>query len=83
MQPMRQALQHAIDREAMAKVLGFGYAQAHYYPYWTPGLLGYSEDLPFARWYRHARAARIADGPDEVHVGVVARDVLAGKVELL
>ncbi len=47
------------------------------------GALGYSEDLPFSTWYRHARAARIADGPDEVHVGVIARDVLAERVALL
>jgi acyl-CoA dehydrogenase len=47
------------------------------------GSLGYSEDLPFASWYRHARAARIADGPDEVHDIVVARDFLLGKLELL
>ena len=47
------------------------------------GAAGYSRDLPFADWYRHARAARIADGPDEVHTAVVARDVLAGKVSLL
>ncbi|HEY4116463.1 MAG TPA: acyl-CoA dehydrogenase family protein [Byssovorax sp.] len=47
------------------------------------GALGYSEDLPFSTWYRHARAARIADGPDEVHEVVVARDYLLGKLELL
>jgi acyl-CoA dehydrogenase len=47
------------------------------------GGLGYSEDLPFALWYRGARAARIADGPDEVHLGVVARDYLTGKLPLL
>jgi len=47
------------------------------------GGLGYSEDLPFAEWYRHARAARIADGPDEVHVVVVAREYLAGSLPLL
>lgn len=47
------------------------------------GGLGYSEDLPFALWYRWARAARIADGPDEVHQMVVAREVLAGRMELL
>jgi len=27
-------------------------------------------------WYRHERAARIYDGPDEVHKMVVARSVL-------
>ncbi|MDP3277711.1 MAG: acyl-CoA dehydrogenase family protein [Deltaproteobacteria bacterium] len=47
------------------------------------GGLGYSEDLPFSIWYRSARAARIADGPDEVHDMVVARDWLMGRVELL
>jgi len=47
------------------------------------GGLGFSEDVPFGRWYRNARAARIADGPDEVHVMVVARDFLLGRLELL
>lgn len=47
------------------------------------GGLGYSDDMPFANWYRHARAARIADGPDEVHEMVIARDYLAGRVDLL
>jgi len=47
------------------------------------GGLGYSEDVPFSLWYRSARAARIADGPDEVHLGVVARDYLTGKLPLL
>jgi acyl-CoA dehydrogenase len=44
------------------------------------GAKGYSDDLPFGRWYRFARAARIADGPDEVHVGVISRDVLDGRL---
>ncbi|MCO4773089.1 MAG: acyl-CoA dehydrogenase family protein [Deltaproteobacteria bacterium] len=47
------------------------------------GGLGFSEDVPFSTWYRSARAARIADGPDEVHVMVVARDFLLGRLELL
>jgi acyl-CoA dehydrogenase len=47
------------------------------------GARGYSDDLPFAQWYRGARAARIADGPDEVHDVVVARDFLLGRVDLL
>lgn len=47
------------------------------------GALGYSDDLPFARWYRFARAARIADGPDEVHRFVVSRAFLRGDLELL
>jgi acyl-CoA dehydrogenase len=47
------------------------------------GALGYSEDLPFSSWYRMARAARIADGPDEVHDMVVARDFLMGRLDVL
>ena len=47
------------------------------------GALGYSEDLPFSQWYRSARAARIADGPDEVHEVVIARDFLLGKLTTL
>jgi alkylation response protein AidB-like acyl-CoA dehydrogenase len=36
-----------------------------------------SEDHPLAMFYRHARLARIYDGPDEVHKMVVARRILA------
>ena len=42
------------------------------------GSLGYSADLPLEEMYRHARAARIYDGPDEVHRVSVARQILAG-----
>ena len=31
------------------------------------GALGMTDDTPLAFWYRHERAARIYDGPDEVH----------------
>jgi acyl-CoA dehydrogenase len=40
------------------------------------GSLGFSTDLPLERMYRAARAARIYDGPDEVHRVTVARQVL-------
>jgi len=40
------------------------------------GSLGFSSDLPLERMYRAARAARIYDGPDEVHRMTVARQVL-------
>jgi acyl-CoA dehydrogenase len=40
------------------------------------GSLGYSGDLPLESMYRHARAARIYDGPDEVHRQTVARRML-------
>jgi acyl-CoA dehydrogenase len=42
------------------------------------GGLGYSCDLPLEAMYRFARAARIYDGPDEVHRASVARQVLRG-----
>jgi acyl-CoA dehydrogenase len=40
------------------------------------GSLGYSCDLPLEVMYRAARAARIYDGPDEVHRQTVARRTL-------
>ncbi|TMB93856.1 MAG: acyl-CoA dehydrogenase, partial [Chloroflexi bacterium] len=40
------------------------------------GALGVSGDTPLEFMYRQARAARIYDGPDEVHRMVVARRVL-------
>jgi alkylation response protein AidB-like acyl-CoA dehydrogenase len=40
------------------------------------GGLGVTDDTPLAHWYRHERAARIYDGPDEVHKSVVARRIL-------
>lgn len=40
------------------------------------GALGYSKDIPLESFYRAARAARIYDGPDEVHRVSVARRIL-------
>ncbi len=40
------------------------------------GALGYSKDMPLEMFYRDARAARIYDGPDEVHRQVVAQRIL-------
>jgi acyl-CoA dehydrogenase len=42
------------------------------------GSLGYSSDMPLEEMYRHARAARMYDGPDEVHRVSVARQILSG-----
>jgi acyl-CoA dehydrogenase len=39
------------------------------------GSLGFSTDLPLERFYRDARAARIYDGPSEVHRMVIARNL--------
>jgi alkylation response protein AidB-like acyl-CoA dehydrogenase len=40
------------------------------------GALGVTIDTPLERMYRHARFARIYDGPDEVHIESVARRIL-------
>ena len=40
------------------------------------GSLGYSTDLPLESMYRAARAARLYDGPDEVHRDSAARLIL-------
>jgi acyl-CoA dehydrogenase len=40
------------------------------------GSLGYSADLPLERFYRDARAARIYDGPSEVHRMMIARNLV-------
>lgn len=37
---------------------------------------GYTTDFPIEQWYRDARAARIFDGPSEVHRMTIARRVL-------
>jgi acyl-CoA dehydrogenase len=42
----------------------------------TLGALGMTDETPIAFWYRHERAARIYDGPDEVHRRAVARRIL-------
>ena len=40
------------------------------------GALGLTDYSLLSHWYRHERAARIYDGPDEVHKAFVARTVL-------
>jgi acyl-CoA dehydrogenase len=42
------------------------------------GSLGFTGDLPLEQMYRDARAARIYDGPDEVHKATVAKRILRG-----
>lgn len=45
------------------------------------GALGYSGDLPLERFYRDARAARLYDGPSEVHRMAIARALLKAAEE--
>ncbi|MEO8055969.1 MAG: acyl-CoA dehydrogenase family protein [Acidobacteriota bacterium] len=40
------------------------------------GGLGMTDDTPLAFWYAHERAARIYDGPDEVHLSFIGRHTL-------
>ena len=45
------------------------------------GGTGYSRDMPLELFYRDARAARLADGPSEVHKMVLGRNLMSGKAE--
>ncbi len=40
------------------------------------GAEGLTDDTPLSRMYRHAREARLYDGPDEVHIQSVAKRIL-------
>jgi alkylation response protein AidB-like acyl-CoA dehydrogenase len=42
----------------------------------THGALGVTDDTLLSFWYRHERAARIYDGPDEVHKSSLAKAIL-------
>jgi acyl-CoA dehydrogenase len=45
------------------------------------GAAGVSDDFPLAAAYASARSLRLADGPDEVHLNLVARVELAPYVD--
>jgi acyl-CoA dehydrogenase len=45
------------------------------------GSTGYSRDLKLELAYRDARAARLADGPTEVHKMVIAKNLMSGKFD--
>jgi acyl-CoA dehydrogenase len=45
------------------------------------GAAGVTDDFPLAAAYTGARSLRLADGPDEVHLNLVARKELAGYTE--
>jgi acyl-CoA dehydrogenase len=40
------------------------------------GAAGLTDDTPLSRMYRHAREARLYDGPDEVHIQSASRRIL-------
>jgi acyl-CoA dehydrogenase len=71
----------AAAREEIAQIKFFGAQALHDVvdrALQAHGALGYSTDLPLEQMYRYARAARIYDGPDEVHRQSVARRILRG-----
>ena len=75
---VRQAALHAIDREGMAKALGFGVGVPHYYPDWAPGSLGYDESIPKnefnpAKVKELLKAAGYPDGIS-IELKVIARE---------
>ncbi|MCC6177224.1 MAG: hypothetical protein IT305_18115 [Chloroflexi bacterium] len=77
-QNIRLAALHAIDREAMAKALGFGAGAPHYYPDWAPGSLGWDDSLPKnefnpARVKELLAAAGHPNGVD-IELKVIARE---------
>jgi len=45
------------------------------------GSLGISEDVPISRFYTDARAARVYDGPSEVHRMVIARELFKAQLK--
>ena len=46
------------------------------------GAAGVCDDTPLAYLWAAARTLRIADGPDEVHLGTVAKLEMQGKARL-
>ncbi len=63
----REATRHVGDRVSLAHVYGMYVSlQAH-------GGAGVSQDFVLARLWTAARTLRIADGPDEVHLGTIAK----------
>jgi len=44
------------------------------------GGLGVSQDTPLASFYVYARAIRLADGPDEVHMYQLGRNIIKEKL---
>lgn len=75
---IRRAAAHGIDRDGMAKALGFGIGVPHYYPKFMSGALGYDDRLP-KNEYDPAKVTALlkeAGFPDGVSVElkVIARE---------
>ena len=75
---IRRAAAHGIDRDGMAKALGFGIGVPHFYPKFMSGALGYDSSLP-KNEYDPAKVAALlkqAGFPDGVSIElkVIARE---------
>ena len=75
---VRQAAFYGIDREAMAKAIGFGFGMPYYYGEWAKGTLGYDESIvkhPYnpAKVRELLKAAGYGDGIS-IELKVIARE---------
>jgi peptide/nickel transport system substrate-binding protein len=75
---LRQAAQYALDKDSMAKTMGFGLAKASPYGYWVPGVLGYDPSVIVYK-YDQAKAKQLlaeAGYPNgiDVPLNFIARD---------
>jgi len=83
---LRQAVHYAIDREAIAKVVGLGLGKPAKY-HFTPGTAGYDESVPYY-WYNPERARQLvkeAGYPNGVDVtlSIIARDIEQQQAEMM
>lgn len=83
---LRQAVQYAIDREAIAKVVGLGLGRPAKY-HFTPGTVGYDESVPYY-WYDPNRAKQLvkeAGYPNglDITLSIVARDIEQQQAEMM
>ena len=83
---LRQAVQHAIDREAIAKVVGLGLGKPVKY-HFTAGTVGYDESVPYY-WYNPERARQLLKeagypGGLDVTLSIVARDIEQQQAEMM
>ncbi len=75
--PLRQAVQYAINREAIAEAVGGGLGFAAKYNL-LPGAIGYSDDLPYYEFdldkAKELRAQSSAPTPLDTRITIIARE---------
>jgi len=75
---VRQAALYGVDREGMAKAIGFGFGTPYYYGEWAKGTLGYDESI-MKHEYNPAKVTELlkaAGYPDgiSIELKVIARE---------